>query len=76
MATAAGHAGLVPRMLSFTGALQAVNIFGTALLLAAVPARKRFWRRSTARSARLVSASALIVSNRVPSNGDQNRIPS
>jgi Transposase DDE domain len=39
MATAAGHAGLVPRMLSFTGALQAVNIFGPALLFAAVPAR-------------------------------------
>jgi hypothetical protein len=39
MATAAGHAGLVPRMLSFTGALQAVNIFGTALLFAAVPAK-------------------------------------
>jgi hypothetical protein len=39
MATAALHAGLVPRMLSFTGALQAVNVFGTALLCAAVPAR-------------------------------------
>jgi len=40
MATAAVHAGLVPRMLSFTGALQAANIFGTALLFAAVPARE------------------------------------
>ena len=39
MATAAVHAGLVPRMLSFTGALQAVNVFGMALLFAAVPAR-------------------------------------
>jgi len=66
MATAAVHAGLVPRMRSFTGALQAVNVLGRALLCAAVPAR----------SARLVSASALIVSNRVPSNGGLNRIPS
>lgn len=40
MATAAVQAGLVPRMLSFTGALQAVNAFGTALLFAAAPARK------------------------------------
>ena len=39
MATAAVHAGLVPRMLSFTGALQAVNVFGMALLFAAVSAR-------------------------------------
>jgi hypothetical protein len=40
MATAAVHAGLVPRMLSFTGALQAVSAFGTALLFAAAPARE------------------------------------
>ena len=39
MATAAVHAGLVPRLLSFTGALQAVNVFGMALLCTAVPAR-------------------------------------
>jgi hypothetical protein len=39
MATAAVHAGLVPRMLSFTGALQAVNVFGMALRGAAVPTR-------------------------------------
>jgi hypothetical protein len=40
MATAAVQAGLVPRMLSFTGALQAVNACGTARLFAAAPARK------------------------------------
>jgi hypothetical protein len=39
MATAALRTGLVPRMLSFTGALQAVNAFGTALLFAAAPAK-------------------------------------
>lgn len=39
MATAAVQAGLVPRMLSFTGALQAVHAFGTALLFAAATAK-------------------------------------
>jgi hypothetical protein len=39
MATVARHDGLVPRMLSFTGVLQAVNAFGTALLFAATPAK-------------------------------------
>jgi Transposase DDE domain len=34
MAAAAVHHGLVPRTLSFTGALQACNAFGTALLFA------------------------------------------
>jgi hypothetical protein len=35
MATAAEREGLVPRTLSFTGALQAINAFGMALLCAA-----------------------------------------
>jgi hypothetical protein len=39
MATAAVQDGLVPHMLSFTGALQAVNAFGTALLFAAATAK-------------------------------------
>lgn len=39
MATAAEHAGLVPRMRRCTGALQAVNACGMALQCAAVPAR-------------------------------------
>lgn len=39
MATAAVQDGLVPRMRSFTGALQAVNAFGAALLFADVSAR-------------------------------------
>jgi hypothetical protein len=39
IATAAMQDELVPRMLSFTGALQAVNAFGTALLFAAAPAK-------------------------------------
>lgn len=39
MAKAAASAGLLPRTLSFTGALQAVNIFGFALLFAATKAR-------------------------------------
>ena len=39
MATAAVQAGLVPRRLSFPGALQAVNVFGMALLFVAAPAR-------------------------------------
>lgn len=34
MATAAARAGLLPRMLSFTGAVQAVNVFGLVLLCA------------------------------------------
>jgi hypothetical protein len=40
MATAAVHHGLVPRTLSVTGALQAVNAFGTALLFAEAPAKE------------------------------------
>ena len=39
MATAAVQNGLGPRMLSFTGALQAVNAFGAALLFVEVSAR-------------------------------------
>lgn len=39
MMTAAVQAGLVPRLLSFTGALQAINAFGTALLFAAATAK-------------------------------------
>jgi hypothetical protein len=37
---AAVHRGLVPRPLSFMGALQAVNAFGTALLFAAATAQE------------------------------------
>ena len=40
MATAALQHGLVPRTLSFTGALQAVNAFGTALLFAEATAKE------------------------------------
>ena len=40
MAAAAVHHGRVPRTLSFMGALQAVNAFGTALLFAEVPAQE------------------------------------
>ena len=40
MATAAVQHGLVPRTLSFTGALQAVNAFGTALLFTAASAKE------------------------------------
>jgi hypothetical protein len=39
MAAAAVHSGLVPRTLSFTGALQAFNAFGTALLFAEATAK-------------------------------------
>ncbi len=39
MAAAAVHHGLVPRTLSFTGALQAFNAFGTALLFAEAAAK-------------------------------------
>ena len=39
MAKAAASAGLLPRTLRVTGALQAVNIFGFALLFAATKAR-------------------------------------
>ena len=40
MVAAASRHGCVPRTLSFTGALQAVNAFGPALLLAAAPAQE------------------------------------
>jgi hypothetical protein len=40
MAAAAVQHGLVPRTLSFTGALQAINAFGTALLFAAATAKE------------------------------------
>ena len=40
MAQAAARAGLLPRTLSFTGALQAVNLVGLALLCAAAKARE------------------------------------
>jgi hypothetical protein len=39
MAPAAVHAGRVPRLRSFTGALQAINVCGMALLFATVPTR-------------------------------------
>ena len=39
IAAAAVHNGLMPRTLSFTGALQAVNAFGTVLLWAKAPAK-------------------------------------
>ena len=40
MAAAAAQKGCVPRTLSFTGALQAVHAFGTALLFAAASAKE------------------------------------
>jgi hypothetical protein len=40
MAAAAAQKGCVPRTLSFTGALQAVNAFGTALLFAEASAKE------------------------------------
>src|SRR5262245_36430876 len=43
MATAAVQAGLVPRLLSFTGALQALNAFGTVRLLADTAAREALY---------------------------------
>jgi hypothetical protein len=61
MATAAVQDGLVPRMLSFTGALQAVNAFGTALLFAA----------GTAQAALLAALYSTISAHRVGQRSDR-----
>ena len=61
MATAAVQAGLVPRMRSFTGALQAVHALGPALLFAAATAKAALLAAlsSTIRAHRVVSVQAV-----------------
>jgi hypothetical protein len=57
MATAAVQDGLVPRMRSFTGALQAVTAFGTALLCAAATAQAALLAALYSTISAIVSAS-------------------